>query len=355
MTHCCCHIVGDILLLSQVCHSASVCEEGSKKGRSKRAVPDSGGGSGAGLYSVGSVDNTFFNSPPVITSESNVNIFEDDPFTFDITADDSDGDDLYFLLNSTSSPPMGNVTLSPEGKLFYTPCTDCFGVDTVHFTVWENRSDEELALSVDGHLVVNITGINDTPNLQMFNEGRNIIPPSSVVTMNIEENDGTGSADHDMVTVLAAYDGDYNDAITLTFEPPKHGNMTMHTRVRNVSLVEQDCSQSWQTRRSLWDHLIDDISSDATPQYVSLPNPCGTDLLRCHLTWVITLLRYTPFEGYIGEDSIKVTYISLSDSFIHPFSHFFMCLSDETLKAIVFCSSSTWCLCQGKYKIPHTG
>ncbi|KAI0240690.1 hypothetical protein LSAT2_008511 [Lamellibrachia satsuma] len=100
-------------------NSASVCETGSKKDRSKRAVLDSGGGSGAGLYSVGSVDNTFSNSPPVITSESYVNIFKDDQFIFDIAADDSDGDDLYFLLNSTSSPPMGNVTLRPKGKPLY--------------------------------------------------------------------------------------------------------------------------------------------------------------------------------------------------------------------------------------------
>ena len=292
--------------MSQVCHSAAVCDTSSKKGRSKRAVPDNSG-SGAGLYSIGSVDNTFSNSPPVITSDCNVEILEDEQFTFTLRADDPDGDDLYFLLNSTAPAPTGDVTLSVDGKLSYTPCVDCFAADTIHFTVWENRSDDETALSVDGQLIVNITGLNDAPNVLLFDKGRNIIPLSSVVAVNAEENNGRNPAHQGMVHVLAVYDSDYNDVVMLTYELPKHGNLVVYTPVTDVSVIDQDCSQMWSTRQSLWDHVIDDISHNVSLQNVSLPNPCDTQLVGRHLTWAVTLLRYTPFEGYIGQDTIKVT------------------------------------------------
>ena len=296
--------------VSQICHNPAVCDISSKKGRSKRAVPDNSG-SGAGLYSIGSVDNTFSNSPPVITSDCSVEIQEDEQFTFTLTADDSDGDDVYFLLNSTAPAPTGDVSLSLDGELSYTPCVDCFGVDTIHFTVWENRSDDETALSVAGQLTVNITGLNDAPNVLLLDKGRNIIPLSSVVAVNAEENNGRNSAHQGMVHVLAAYDSDYNDIVMLTYEPPKHGILTACMPVMDVSVVEQDCSQMWSTRQSLWDHVIDDVSHNVSLQNVSLPNPCDTHLVGRHLTWAVTLLKYTPFEGYIGEDSIKVTYSSL--------------------------------------------
>ncbi|KAK2145386.1 hypothetical protein NP493_3957g00000 [Ridgeia piscesae] len=92
----------------------------------------------------------------------------------------------------------------------------------------------------------------------------------------------------------------------LTYELPKHGNLMVYTPVTDVSVIDQDCSQMWSTRQSLWDHVIDDISHNVSLQTVSLPNPCDTQLVGRHLTWAVTLLRYTPFEGYIGQDTMKI-------------------------------------------------
>ena len=161
----------------QVCHSDTVCSTLDKHDRRKRAVskPTS---QGVGVYVLGGVNNAYNNSPPIIQSESDIYISEDQQFTFTIKAKDPEKDDVSFLLNSTAPAPMGNASLTLDGTLTYTPCANCYGTDTVYFTVWERRTDGEQPLSVDGTLTINIEGTNDAPNLQMFSEGRDIVPPS---------------------------------------------------------------------------------------------------------------------------------------------------------------------------------
>ncbi|KAI0222605.1 hypothetical protein LSAT2_026142, partial [Lamellibrachia satsuma] len=117
----------------------------------------------------------------------------------------------------------------------------------------------------------------------------------------MEENSGKNSVSLDMVYILAAYDPDYTDDISLKFDPPQHGNLTLYRQVKIVNLIEQDCSQPWDTRRPLWDKLTKLISGSATMTEVSLPNPCGTDLVTRKLAWVVTVFKYRPFEGYFGE------------------------------------------------------
>ena len=260
------------------------------------------------MYSAANTANAFSNSPPYITSDSKVTIFEDVQFRFSLTAKDPDDDDVSFLLNTTAPSPMGNATLTSDGTLSYVPCANCYGTDTVYFTVWEKRVDDEPPLSVDGKLLVDIVGSNDFPNLLIFRKGRDINQPSSVVTMTVEENSRTNSAYRDMVVVVAAYDPDYDDDVKLAFEPPTHGNLTVYSQVNNVDVIQQDCAHTWEARRHAWDKLVDDISSTTSIQKGLLPNPCDTDLINLHLAWVVTVLRYRPFEGYFGDDVIKVRY-----------------------------------------------
>ena len=258
------------------------------------------------MYTAANTANTFSNSPPTITSDSTVSVFEDKQFQFLLTAEDPDNDPLSFLLNTTAPSPTGNVTLTTDGMLSYKPYDNYYGTDTVYFTVWEKRTDGEPPLYVDGQLVVEVTAVNDVPRLAIFNEGRDINPPSSVVTMTVEENIKTNVVYQDLVVVVAAYDADYNDDLTLAFDQPQHGNLTVYSRVNTAELIPQDCAQTWETRRSAWDKLINGISTSTPVKKGMLPNPCGTDMINQRLAWVITVLRYKPFEGYFGDDVIKV-------------------------------------------------
>ena len=58
-----------------------------------------------------------------------------------------------------------------------------------------------------------------------------------------------------------------------------------------------------------WDELTKLISGSATMTEVSLSNPCGTDFVMRKLAWVVTVFKYRPFVGYVGEDVIKVRHI----------------------------------------------
>ena len=260
------------------------------------------------MYSAANTANAFSNAPPTITSDSKVSIYEDKQFQFLLTAKDPDNDPLSYLLNTTAPSPTGNVTLTTDGMLSYKPYDNYYGTDIVYFKVWEKRTDDEPALYVNGQLVVEITATNDVPKLAIFNEGRDINPPSSVVTMNIEENSKANVVYQDLIFVVAAYDADYNDNVTLAFNQPHHGNLTVYSRVNTAELIPQDCAQPWETRRRAWDKLINGISTAAPVKKGMLPNPCGTDMINQRLAWVITVLRYKPFDGYFGDDIIKVSH-----------------------------------------------
>ena len=74
--------------------------------------------SSSAIYSVSSTNETFVNTPPLITSES-INLFQ-----FKLSAEDSDDKNLSFLSNETAPASMGNVSLALDGMLTYTPCAD---------------------------------------------------------------------------------------------------------------------------------------------------------------------------------------------------------------------------------------
>ncbi|KAI0212810.1 hypothetical protein LSAT2_002258 [Lamellibrachia satsuma] len=271
------------LVTVKVCHSARVCHPNKINGKTKRALREIIN-SGVAEYAVAITDNKVANSPPVIESE-----------------------DIHIRRHSTAPAPRGDVTLSIDDKLSYSTYTNCYGEDTIHFTVWEKRTDDVVSpLSVDGTLIVEIRGSNDVPILHMSKEGRDIVPPSSVVTVTVEENSGNNAAYKDLIFILAAHDVDDTDDINVAFEQPKHGNLTLYRQVKTVELIQQNCSISWNARRHLWDKLVNDITASTTIQKVSLPNPFDTDFVNLHFAWVILVFKYAPFEQYFGEDTIEV-------------------------------------------------
>ena len=289
-----------------MCHSASVCNASSVQTRRKRAAPASSTSSGAAFYSVANVANAFFNLPPYITSVSSVTILKGQVFTFTVAATDPEGDNLYYVLDSTMAT-LGSVTLALDGSMYYASCVTCLVSDTVYFTVWENRTDGQHALSVSGHLTVEISDINVVPSLLMIQEGRNINPPTSIIALNLYEFSSGNSSFENFVAVFASYDVNYYDKLAFIINPPTHGRMEVYRRESSVDVIPQDCSQTWQKRRSAWDKVTDSLSSHAgVMQKIVMPNPCGTDLVNRKLAWTVCLMNYTPAEDYFGADTIKV-------------------------------------------------
>ena len=310
-----------MLFSLQVCHNDLACSSATTSHRGKRAVSATPS-QGVAILGVSSVSNAFVNSPPVIKSNSRITIFEDQQFTFIIKAEDPDGDGLSFRVNSSAAAATGEVTLQLDGTLMYTPCRNCYGTDTVHFTVLERRTDDEPALSVDGIFVVTIVGINDVPQLQMFSKGRDIVTDSRKLAITAEEfhadkygQDNIIYAHEDVLYVVAANDADYDDDLKIAFERPEHGNLKLYSVIKNVEITPQNCSEAWDTRRHLWDDLIGTIARNYSIQWLQLPEPCDDDLADRHVALVVTMFKYRPFDGYFGDDTIKV---GLYDMFHFP-------------------------------------
>ena len=135
------------------------------------------------------------------------------------------------------------------------------------------------------------------------------LSPSSVTMVTMQENSGKYSSSPDRAYILPAYNPDNTDDVSLKFDPPQHGNLTLYRQVKIINLIEQDCSQPCDIRHPLWNKLTKLISDSVTILEVSLPNTCGTDFATCKLAWVVTMFKYRPFEGYFGEDVIKVRHI----------------------------------------------
>jgi len=203
---------------------------------------------------------------------------------------------------------LHQVTLALDGELTYTPCAKCYDKDRIYFTVLEKRLDNNPALSVDGVLEVEITGVNEAPKMHMYDKGRNVVPTSSAVTLPMEQNNGNAEY-RDAVFIVAGYDADYKDVLDLTVQRPTHGTLTVYRQVTNVELVEQDCTQSWNTRQIVWGSLISNMSTLADVDKVYLPTPCNANFETTHMAWVAVVVKYVPSEDYFGEDVIKVRHL----------------------------------------------
>ena len=150
--------------------------------------------------------------------------------------------------------------------------------------------------------------MNEAPKMHMYDKGRNVVPASSAVTLPMEQNNGNAEY-RDAVFIVAGYDADYKDVLELTVQRPTHGTLTVYRQVTNVELVEQDCTQSWNTRQIVWGSLISNMSTLADVDKVYLPTPCNANFETTHMAWVAVVVKYVPSEDYFGEDVIKVRHL----------------------------------------------
>ena len=86
------------------------------------------------------------------------------------------------------------------------------------------------------------------------------LSPSSVTMVTMQENSGKYSSSPDMAYILPAYNPDNTDDVSLKFDPPQHGNLTLYRQVKIINLIEQDCSQPCDIRHPLWNKLTKLIS-----------------------------------------------------------------------------------------------
>ncbi len=114
------------------------------------------------------VGNTSTNTAPVLNLPIDpLIITEDTPFEYQLEFQDGEGDIVSFSL--TSLPKLGSANLTPDGRLTYTPCSHCIGLDMLYILIVENPLlDTQIPLSATGLLLLNIQNTLDNPEVYFY-------------------------------------------------------------------------------------------------------------------------------------------------------------------------------------------
>ncbi|KAK3101942.1 hypothetical protein FSP39_007535 [Pinctada imbricata] len=140
-------------------------------------------------FIVATVDAEVYNSPPELNVSAYVTIQEDQgTLTYQLSAVDEEGDQVYFRLNSNSDTGLGTakcygnrtsdqyllnpVLLCSLHRFTFTPCSGCSGNVSVNLQLYEQQTDPDIppASSV-ATIYVNITEVNDPPVAFLAKDG----------------------------------------------------------------------------------------------------------------------------------------------------------------------------------------
>ena len=288
----------------------SACSE--ENGNRKRRATNSQSFSGPAMMALATSSASLANDPPKINKPqtSNYVIQEDSgsprvDLQAELQVGDDDLDPFIFWLND-SVATTGDAVLSADGALTYTPCENCFGTDTVHFAVIESDTVDKLVTF--GTFTFEITPVNDGPRLMILHEGADIADSNNYdIDLTMEENqpDNAGYTDLDVLSL--AFDVDFDDKVTFITDGPHAGHVVEYIADK-VKIVHQDCTTPWESRRAVWNDVIDNIKSEE--EEVEVPLPCEISLpsypASIQPVWKAAVFTYTPNQTYHGQDTFKV-------------------------------------------------
>ncbi|MCG8604915.1 tandem-95 repeat protein, partial [bacterium] len=153
--------------------------------------------------------NVQVNAFPVAIDDD-VAALEDTPVDIAVTSNDIDQDGTIdsSTLTIVSDPSNGTASVNASGMIQYTPSTNFFGLDSLSYTV----RDEKAALSNEATVVLTVSEIND--------------PPVAI-------DDATATGEETSVTVdVAANDTDIDGTVDPTsitaITPPLNGNLVVN-------------------------------------------------------------------------------------------------------------------------------
>ena len=175
-------------------------------------------------------------APDLLLPDEPVEIVEDNVLeAFQLEFTDNEGDLIDFYLASV--PKLGNATLTRDGILTYVPCTNCTGLDIIDiYTIERPFGESHIPLSAEGRLLINITNINDDPEVLFYDDvGSDRITLNSSLYAYAEAN-RTAPA---IVASVAAFDYDgYNDDLAVFARNGMHGTASFQVWLDAVNTPE---------------------------------------------------------------------------------------------------------------------
>ena len=232
-----------------VCVCVQMCsaevESGLLRGRRQTASGSGSGGatqsylSGPVQFIVVGIGNTSANTPPELQLPAEpLSLVEGTSLSdYQLHYLDMEGDEVEFYL--ISPPRLGNVSLTLDGLLSYSPCTYCTGVDSFEiFIVEKPFGFNNVPLTASGMLVVEIENVNNAPFLYAFDpdsERETDITTSSAVDVVVESNRSSAVS----IAQIVALDLDgYFDDITISTQDGEYGEAGVDIWLDIVSVLE---------------------------------------------------------------------------------------------------------------------
>ena len=199
---------------------------------------------------------------------------------FQLEFSDNEGDLVNFYL--TSSPLLGEVTLTLDGVLSYTPCQHCTGVDTLQVYITERQfGASHTPLTDTGEIKIQINNRNNRPEIYFYADtNSNEVTLNNSMYVYIDAN-RVSPAVLSRVTVFD-FDG-YNDDLQISVRDGQYGRAGFQVWLDAVNVPES--------------------LPISIPQNITHYLP----LFRSYITFLGAYITYLPFDSsFNGTDEVRV-------------------------------------------------
>ncbi|XP_076116641.1 uncharacterized protein LOC143084119 [Mytilus galloprovincialis] len=246
-------------------------------------------------YILVSLSKGIYNSPPWLISSDNVTIEEDSgTLQYPLQAFDDEGEEIQFILNdSFTGYKMSEPLLTKDGILLYTPCKDCYGVESIPIILKENQSDPDIPpADTPVTVTINVIDVNDPPVMFVTQYGHSKMhsDPTEPILVYLEQMNTFNKEkwNETFTALIGAYDIDRSDSLHIEVNEPSHGNHTL-TEKSTAPFDVQPC-----TKR---------------PQVNNLP--CGNfshtlPYSGMNMSWIYYTISYDQAMLFSGYDEIKI-------------------------------------------------
>ncbi|VDI50948.1 Hypothetical predicted protein, partial [Mytilus galloprovincialis] len=274
-----------------VCRTWISKNDNSTNSRKKRSIEETEFFTQETQFSLSIVSTSIYNTPPELISPDAI-MMEEDSGTLQYlleATDDEDDTILFYLEDSTYS--MGTPSLTTDGMLLYTPCTDCAGTEYIHILLTEHQTDIPAASS-NVTITVDVISQNDHPVVFLTQFGSSILleDTSEPVVIYLEQmTNHTGHILSDQFSaVFGGHDIDVQDSLIVISSQPEHGIV----KLSNEQIVPPEIGPCSQT-----------IAMDS--------EPCGNfshtlPYRASDMLWIYTKVTYFQPADYYGYDYLRM-------------------------------------------------
>ncbi|KAK3609657.1 hypothetical protein CHS0354_035942 [Potamilus streckersoni] len=234
------------------------------------------------------------NQPPVLVS-TNVMIMTEDEGTILHTMEATDPEDDPFLFILQTLPDLGNVTLTKEGQLVFTPCQDCSGNVTISVKI----QDVPSMLGVKSasslvNLTIVVEDINDAPYIFVYSDNKYSLlgaDPTEPVMIYFNQKKNETDENITQTVYFGAYDVERDaNILTINSTIPDTNNGT-------ITLLNQ--------REEIPNHYKDQCSPQGKCYATEVNHPSSW------MKWILVDVAYMQTAVFIGVDE---AYLFVKDS-----------------------------------------